>query len=89
MPTARTTPRILLALTCSTLLAAPLAHADLPKVDAKPDVREMDANNNGRIEKDEYVSYITRSFEKAAGAKGYCTYEELLGGFKRWMDRYR
>lgn len=61
------------------MVAAP-AYADLPKGPAAISV--IDSNKNGRIEKDEYLSYMGAEFDKTAGAKGYCTFEEVAAGFK-------
>ncbi|MBI4757161.1 MAG: hypothetical protein HY778_17450 [Betaproteobacteria bacterium] len=41
----------------------------------------MDTNKNGRIEKAEYMEYVGKAFDSAAGAKGYCTFEEVKAGF--------
>ncbi|MBI5789933.1 MAG: hypothetical protein HZA63_00505 [Rhodocyclales bacterium] len=63
------------------------AFADLPN---KPgDIRVMDTNKNGRIEKDEYLAHMAKMFDKAAGTKGYCTFEEVIQGFRGntdWMN---
>jgi hypothetical protein len=55
------------------------ALADLPKAPAKISV--MDTNNNGRIEKDEFLAYMSSAFDQRAGTKGYCTFEEVQAGF--------
>ena len=55
------------------------AWADLPKAPSKISV--IDANKNGKIEKSEYLAFMSSAFDKAAGAKGYCTYEEVQAGF--------
>ena len=56
------------------------AYADLPKGPAAISV--IDSNKNGRIEKEEYLSYMGTEFDKSAGAKGYCTFEEIATGFR-------
>lgn len=61
------------------MLATP-AFADLP---SKPDdIKVMDTNKNGKVEKDEYLAYMAKMFDKSAGAKGYCTFEEVAKGFR-------
>jgi ABC-type sugar transport system substrate-binding protein len=45
------------------------------------DVKVMDTNKNGKVEKDEYLAYMSKLFDKAAGTKGYCTFEEIKAGF--------
>jgi hypothetical protein len=60
-------------------LAVNTAFADLPK---KPlNVKVMDTNKNGRIEKSEYLAFMGAEFDKLAGGKGYCTYAEIEKGF--------
>ncbi len=61
-------------------LAAQTALADVPNTPAN--VRIMDTNKNGRIEKDEYLAYMGSQFDKLAGKKGYCTFEEVSVGLK-------
>lgn len=65
------------------MLATP-AFADLPKEPG--DIRVMDTNKNGKIEKDEYIAYVSKMFDKTAGAKGYCTFEEVKKGFREGFD---
>lgn len=60
--------------------AAP-AFADIPK--APSNISVMDTNKNGRIEKEEFLAYMSASFDELAGAKGYCTFEEVEEGFRR------
>ena len=62
------------------LLVAP-AYADLPRVVV--DLREMDKNKNGRIEREEYLSAMAEMFDRAAGSKGYCTFEEVRSGLQQ------
>ncbi len=62
-------------------LAAMPARADLPRVVV--DLREMDKNKNGRIEREEYLAAMAEMFDKAAGAKGYCTFEEVRTGLRQ------
>lgn len=76
----------ILPLALAGMLASPLALADLPQANKPQNVREMDTNNNGRVEKEEYVAYMTRNFEKAAGSKGYCTFEEVQRGLVGWVN---
>jgi hypothetical protein len=65
---------------CATLAAAP-ALADLPRVQQQ-DIRAMDTNKNGRIEKDEYLAAMGKMFGQLSGAKGYCTFEEVSEGLR-------
>ncbi|HRP95080.1 MAG TPA: hypothetical protein PL143_02415 [Rhodocyclaceae bacterium] len=55
--------------------------AELPK--EPKNISVMDTNNNGRIEKDEFLAYMSTSFDELAGDKGYCTFEEVKLGFER------
>lgn len=50
------------------------------------DVKVMDANNNGKVEKTEYLAFMSKAFDRAAGTKGYCTYEEVKKGFHDDFD---
>jgi hypothetical protein len=54
--------------------AATPALADLP---SKQDVKEVDANKDGKVSKQEFLAFMGKRFEQTAGAKGYCTYEEI------------
>jgi len=47
----------------------------------------MDTNKNGKVEKDEYLAFMAKEFDKAAGKKGYCTFEEVDKGVKE-MHKY-
>lgn len=71
------------------MLATP-AFADLP---GQPiDIRVMDTNKNGKVEKDEYLAFMSKMFDRSAGTKGYCTFEEVKQGFRynqEWMDSGR
>ncbi|MGL1832522.1 hypothetical protein ACKVEX_02830 [Rhodocyclaceae bacterium SMB388] len=60
--------------------AAP-AFADIPT--APKNISVIDTNNNGRIEKEEFLAYMSASFDDLAGDKGYCTFEEVKEGFRR------
>lgn len=61
------------------LLASPV-HAELPK--QPHNVAVMDTNKDGKIDRDEYLGYMGAQFDKRAGAKGYCTFEEVSEGAK-------
>jgi len=61
------------------LLASPV-HAELPK--EPRNVAVMDANKDGKIDRDEYLDYMGTQFDKRAGTKGYCTFEEVSEGAK-------
>ena len=82
MKTARSVSIVTLALALAGGLVSGPAAAEVPKAPVKISV--MDANKNGRIEKEEYVAYMTKAFDEAAGAKGYCTFEEVAAGFRRF-----
>lgn len=56
------------------------AFADLPSKPA--DIRVMDTNKNGKVEKDEYLAFMAKRFDESAGKKGYCTFEEIDQGFR-------
>jgi len=70
-----------LALTLATGLAIPPARADLPNTPTN--VKVMDKNKNGRIERTEYLAYMGAQFDQLAGSKGYCTFEEVSAGLKK------
>lgn len=71
---------VALLLALSGGLVSGQALADLPT--AKVDIRTIDTNKNGRVEKDEYLAFMAKEFDKAAGKKGYCTFEEIDKGFR-------
>lgn len=62
-------------------MASSNAFADVPK--APKDIAAMDTNKNGRIEKDEYMKAMAAEFDKTAGSKGYCTFEEVAEGWRQ------
>lgn len=62
------------------LVSAP-AYAEVPK--GPKNIAVMDTNKNGKIEKEEYLDFMGKEFEKTAGSKGYCTFEEVKEGFRR------
>jgi len=72
---------VALAIALAGGLAAQTAWADLPNTPAN--VKIMDKNNNGKIEKNEYLAYMGGQFDKLAGNKGYCTFEEISSGLKK------
>jgi hypothetical protein len=77
---------VVLALALSSGLMSPQALADVP---SKPtDIRSLDTNKNGKIEKDEYLAFMSREFDKAAGKKGYCTFEEVEQGVRKMPTRF-
>jgi len=59
-----------------TVLAASPSFAANPCAPTS-NVKAMDANRDGKVTKDEYLAAMGATFDKAAGAKGYCTYEEI------------
>ena len=71
---------VALAIALAGGLAAQTALADLPNTPAN--VKVMDKNKNGRIEKDEYIAYMGAQFDRLAGKKGYCTFEEVSAGMR-------
>ncbi len=75
----------MLPLVLAAAFAAAPAQADLPKAVSTPNVRDMDSNGNGRVEKEEYIAYMTKAFDRAAGSKGYCTFEEVQEGFAKFV----
>ncbi len=66
-------------------LVTSAAYAATPTAPAK--IAVMDTNKNGRIEKSEYLAYMSSAFDKTAGAKGYCSYEEIEKGFDDMRNR--
>lgn len=72
----------LVALLGTGLLAAP-AIADTPSIPRN--IKTMDANKDGRIDREEYLTFLSERFDEAADSKGYCTFEEVRQGFD-WMD---
>jgi hypothetical protein len=49
-------------------------------------MKMMDTNNNGKIEKDEYLAYQSKMFDKMAGTKGYITAPEAMKSFRDGFD---
>ena len=76
---------VVLALGAGSLVTS-TAFADLPKAPSKISV--IDTNKNGKIEKSEFLAHMSASFDKAAGAKGYCTYEEVQQGFADMRNNF-
>lgn len=72
----------LVALLGTGVSAAP-AFADVPSIPRN--IKAMDANKDGRIDREEYLTFLSERFDEAAGSKGYCTFEEVRQGFD-WMD---
>ena len=77
----RSAMTIVLALALAGGLTANVAYADLPNTPAN--VKVMDRNKNGKIEREEYLAYMGRRFDELAGGKGYCTYEEVSAGLRK------
>lgn len=86
MRTAKFVSALALALALGAGVSAP-AFADLPKAEQRVNIRALDTNKNGKVEKDEYLAFMAKEFDKSAGAKGYCTFEEVDRGFRRMPDR--
>lgn len=66
------------------VVSAP-AYAALPSEPGN--VKVMDTNKNGKVEKDEYLAFMAKRFDQTAGNKGYCSFEEIESGFRdleRW-----
>lgn len=87
MKTAKFVSALALALALGASVSVP-AFADLPKAEERINIRALDTNKNGKIEKDEYLAFMAKEFDKSAGAKGYCTFEEVDRGFRRMPDRF-
>ncbi len=68
-------------------IAVAPARADLPKAQTV-NIKAMDTNKNGRIEKEEYMAAMSAMFDRAAGTKGYCTYEEVSKGLGELNELY-
>lgn len=49
-------------------------------------MKMMDTNKNGKIEKDEYIAYQSKVYDKMAGTKGYITVEETMHAFPSNFD---
>mgnify|MGYP003478492555 CR=1 FL=1 len=62
-----------------TIGSAGFALADVP---ANSPVWSMDVNKDKKVTKEEYLAYWAKMFDKAAGSKGYCTYEEVQKYFE-------
>lgn len=71
----------------STGFMATSAHADLPKQPVS--IKVMDTDKNGKIEKAEFLAFMDKEFDKLAGGKGYCTFEEIARGFDEMDKIYR
>lgn len=72
---------VALALALSGGLVSSQAWADLPSKTG--DIRVIDTNKNGKVEKDEYLAFMAKEFDKTAGKKGYCTFEEVDQAFRQ------
>lgn len=81
MKLTRTASAVALAAFIAGGLAATPAFADVP---TKPlNVKIMDTNKIGRIEKSEYLAFMGVQFDKLAGTKGYCSFQEVSDGIQR------
>ncbi|MEF8730699.1 MAG: EF-hand domain-containing protein [Candidatus Accumulibacter meliphilus] len=80
MKLTNTTSAIALLMALSGGLVSGQALADLPS--PQVDIRTIDTNKNGKVEKDEYLAFMAKEFDKSAGKKGYCTFEEVNQGFE-------
>lgn len=49
-------------------------------------LKMMDTNKDGTIEKDEYIAYQSKMFDKMAGTKGYLTVPEVMQSFRDGFD---
>lgn len=49
-------------------------------------MKMMDTNKNGKIEKDEYIAYQSKVYDKMAGTKGYITVQETMHAFPGGFD---
>jgi hypothetical protein len=63
-------------------LAGALAVQPAGAVESMPNTPEnagklMDTNNNGKIDRYEFLRYQGRMFDQAVGAKGYATYADV------------
>lgn len=67
------------------LVASPV-YAELPK--QTRNVAVMDTNKDGKIDRDEYLGYMGAQFDKRAGTKGYCTFEEVSEGAKSIWEQF-
>ncbi len=67
-------------------LTAGAALADVPSKPA--DLRVMDTNKDGKVSKEEYLAFMGKLFDQAAGAKGYCTFEEIDHAFRSMPQKY-
>lgn len=72
---------IALALALSGGLISSPVMADLPAKTG--DIRVMDTNKNNKVEKDEYLVFMAKEFDKTAGKKGFCTFEEVDQGMRQ------
>lgn len=59
------------------VLAANPSVAAGPNLDSAQSIQAMDTNRDGRLTKDEYLAAMGTLFDKHAGAKGYCTPDEV------------
>ncbi|MBT0960295.1 hypothetical protein [Denitromonas iodatirespirans] len=76
---------VVLAMLLGAGLVASPAHAELPK--QSRNVAVMDTNKDGKIDRGEYLGYMGAQFDKRAGTKGYCTFEEVSEGAKNFWEQ--
>lgn len=74
------------------VLASNPGFAAEPNLKSAESIRKMDTNRDGKLTKDEYLAAMGAVFDKHAGAKGYCTPEEVNAVMKEmakpWVPAY-
>ena len=80
MNLAKSALAIAIALALTGAFGTQSVYANVPNTPAN--VKVMDKNKNGKIEKEEYIAYMSRRFDELAGGKGYCTFEEVSTGLR-------
>jgi hypothetical protein len=69
--------KIASAIALGVALAGGSVGSALADVPANSPVWSMDVNKDKKVTKEEYLAFYAKMFDKAAGKKGYCTYEEI------------
>jgi hypothetical protein len=74
------------ALLGSAILASGASLAQASRVLTNAEIMRMDLNKDGRVTKDEFLSAMGKVFDDQAGAKGYCSADDMRAIMKAMQD---